>query len=162
MTAHFYVLYLSVCDATKSSAIIEVKMQYISISQIYYMIEALEIMLDRFKHSAVSYCSIINDTVNTINSIMAEVEHNTVFCALCPYLQQHDADSITDEFIGSLDENTLKATIDIEVPSHAIDSTSLQPFLYRVHGRNIFSFEIQSAVTPNWNHVLQDLEIQTV
>jgi len=162
MTAHFYTLQLSVCDANKSGAIIHVKMQYISVSQIYLIIEVLQTMLESFKHTSTPYYTIIADTVNTLNNIMSEVEHNTVFCTLCPNLQANDAEIVADSFISSLDERTLDASIDIEAAESSLTSTVLRPFLYKLRDRDVFSYGVQSTTSPNWIHVLRDLDILSV
>ena len=159
MTAHFYKFQIGVCDANKGGAVIDVKMQYISIAQIYIIIEMLQSMLDRFKQTAVPYYTIINDTVNTTNLVMSQIEYNTLFCSLCPNLGEHNAEAVADEFMSSLDERTLDVTIDIEAAESCLTSTTLRPYLYSINGRHIFSFSVQSTVSPNWIHILRDLDI---
>ena len=158
MTAHFYILYLGIADATGGGAVMEVRIQYITVSHIYLMIEALQFMLHRFKTTTVSYYTIINDTINTLNLNMSELEGNTAYCTMSANLQHHAA-AITDELIGAMDEDTLDATIDSEVPMNALELPSLAPFLYMANLRHIFSYGVQSAAAPDWTNVLRDLHI---
>jgi hypothetical protein len=159
MTAYFYILYLGVSDATSGCTLMEVRIQYITVSHIYLMIEALQSMLHRFKTTTVPYYTIINDTINTLNANMSELEGNTAFCTMSANLQHQDAVAITDELIGAMDENTLDATIDSDVPTNALDSPSLVPFLYMANLRHIFSYGVQTAAAPDWTNVLRDLHI---
>jgi hypothetical protein len=162
MTAHRYIIHLGITDARSGSTIIEIYTQSITVSHIYLIIEALQTMLHRFKQTAVPYYTIMNDTINTLNVTMSELEGNTAYCTLSPNFQYHNASAIAEEFIGSMDEDTLDATIDMEVPIDALDSNSVVPFLYTVNHRPIFSYEIQSAELPNWNDVLRDLDLLMV
>jgi hypothetical protein len=159
MTAHFYLLRIGVSDSATGGDIIEVRLQYISVYQLYLIIEAMQNMLERFKHTAEPYYTIINDTINTMNLLLSEVEGNTVFCSISRNLQSDHVEAITAEFIGSLDENTMDITIDSEVPLYAHNLESLTPFLYTVNQRRIFIYGIQSPVEPQWTQVLRDLEL---
>ena len=159
MTAHFYILHLGINDSHGGCALMEVRIQYITVSHIYLMIEALQSMLHRFKTTTVSYYTIINDTINMLNVTMSELQGNTAFCTLGSNLQHHDAVAITDELIGAMDEDTLDATIDSEVPTNALDSPSLVPFLYMANLRHVFSYGVQTAAAPDWTNVLRDLHI---
>lgn len=160
MTLHTYTVHLGITDYSSGSTVIEVNIQFITVSHIYLMIEALQTMLQRFKQTAVPYYTIINDTINTLNLNMSELEGNTAYCTLSANYQQHGA--IAEEMIGSMDEDTMNATIDMEIPMNALDSTSLVPFLYTANDRYFFSYEVQSAAVPNWTHVLRDLELLAV
>lgn len=159
MTAHFYLLRIGVTDSTAGGTIIEIRLQYINVYQLYLIIGALQRMLERFKETAEPYYAIINDTINTMNLLVSEQEGNTVFCSICPNLQHHNADAIAAEMIGSLNEDTMDITIDSEVPVDSLDSEALAPFLYSVNQRRIFSYGVQSPVEPQWTQVLRDLEL---
>jgi hypothetical protein len=159
MTAHFYLIHLGITDSRSGSTVIEVKTQFITVSHIYLIIEALQTMLQRFKQTTVPYYTIINDTINTLNASMFELEGNTAYCTLSSNFQYHNAEAIADAFIGSMDEETMDATIDMEVSMDALDSNSLIPFIHIVNQRHIFSYEIQSAALPDWNNVLRELDV---
>jgi hypothetical protein len=158
MTAPLYIVQIGVSDSTVGGDIIEVRMQYINTYQLFIIIGTLQNMLHRFKQTAESYYSIIIDTINDMNLLLSEVEGNTVFCSISRNLQSHHAEAFTDEWIGSLDEDTMDATIDSEVPMYVLDSESLGPFLYTVNQRRIFSYGVQSASDPNWTEILRELE----
>ena len=154
-------IHIGVEDQHDGMPIIELTMQYINVFQIQCIIYSLENMLYRFKNTAVPYYTIINDTVNEINISMEELEGNTVVCRLGANLIQANSNTLIEQMIGSLDENTMDVTIDMEIPLHAIDSPVLGPFIQRVNYRYIFSFRIETSTIPDWNQVLQDLELMT-
>ena len=162
MTGHNYLIQLGVTDSMSGSTVIDVTVRHITISHIYLMIEALQSMIQRFKTTTVPYITILNDTVNTMNASMSELEGNNAYCTLSLNYQQHDAATVADQIIGSMDEDTMDATIDMDVPVNALDSNSLVPFLYTVNRRHIFSYGIQSVSLPDWNDVLRDLNLLTI
>lgn len=159
MTASLYIVHVGLSDSAVGADIIEVRLQSINPYQLFLIIGGLQNMLNRFKQTTEPYYSIIVDTINDLNLLLSEVEGNTVFCAISPNFQCHNAEAITEEFIGSLDEDTMDATIISEVPFYSADSESLEPFLYTVHERRIFSYGVQSAADPNWTEILRDLEL---
>jgi hypothetical protein len=158
MTLHTYSLHIGVSDSLIGGDIIEIKMQHIDVYQIYIIIGALEKMLTRFKETAEPYYAIMIDTIDTMNILLSEVEGNSVFCGLSANMQCPHAGAIAEEFIGSLDEDTMDVTIDSETPACEIDSESLEPFLHTINNRRIFSYGIQSAIEPPWTEVLRVLE----
>jgi hypothetical protein len=159
MTAHFYLLQIGVSDSRTGGTIIEVRLQSINVYQLYLIIGGTQRMLERFKQTAEPYYAIINDTINDMNLLLSEVEGNTVMCSISRNLLAHNAEALTEEWIGSMDEDTMDANIDIEVPVNSIDSEALVPFLYNVNQRRIFSYRVQSPVEPQWTQVLRDLEL---
>ena len=158
MTAPLYIVHIGVSDSTVGGDIIEVRMQYMNTYQLFIIIGSLQNMIYRFKQTAEPYYDIINDIIHDMNLLLSEVEGNTVFCTISSNLQCHHAEAITEEWIGSLDEDTMDASINSEVPAYAVDSESLEPFLYNVHQRRIFSYGVQSIVEPNWTEILHELE----
>lgn len=161
MTIQQHSIRIGVEDRHSGMSIIELSMQYINVAQINRIIYALENMIYRFKNTAVPYYTIIIDTINAINNDMEELEGNTVICRLDANLLQHNANELAEEMIGQLDESTLDASIDMEIPMFALDSPALDPFIQRVNRRFIFSVGIRSSHTPDWNQVLHDLELMT-
>jgi hypothetical protein len=158
MTAPQYIIHIGISDSTVGGDIIEVRMQYINIYQLFVIIGSLQNMIHRFKQTTEPYYAIIVDTIHDMNLLLSEEEGNTVFCAISRNLQSHDAEAFTEEWIGSLDEDTIDATIDSEVPLYVLDSESLGPFLYTVNQRRIFSYGVQSDADPNWTEIMRELE----
>jgi hypothetical protein len=158
MTVQSYTLQIGVSDSMIGGDIIEINMRHIDVYQMYLIIGALEKMLTRFKQTTEPYYAIIMGTINTMNILLSEVEGNSVFCTLSQNMKCPHADAVAEEFIGSLDEDTMDITIDSETPTHEFDSESLEPFLHTINNRRIFSYAIQSTIEPPWTEVLRVLE----